>query len=51
MFVYPVRNEVELPPVFREFTPVVTTSAELDPSVINDELNGILSRWGQVMGR
>jgi thiamine transport system substrate-binding protein len=51
MFVYPVRNEVELPPVFRDFTPVVTTSAELDPSVINDELNGILSRWGQVMGR
>ncbi len=51
MFVYPVRTAVELPPVFAEFTPVVTTSAELDPAVINDELDGILSRWGQVMGR
>lgn len=51
MFVYPVRSGIELPPVFKEFTPVVTTSAEMDPAVINDELEGILSEWGQVMGR
>lgn len=51
MFVYPVRTNIELPQVFEDFTPVVATSAELAPAVINDELEGILSKWGQVMGR
>lgn len=51
MFVYPVRANIELPPVFSEFTPVVTSSAELASAVISSELEGILSKWGQVMGR
>lgn len=51
MFVYPVRTDIQLPPVFNEFTPVVSSSAELDPAVINSELEGILATWGQVMGR
>ncbi|MCF8530591.1 MAG: thiamine ABC transporter substrate-binding protein [Candidatus Nanopelagicales bacterium] len=51
MFVYPVRTTVELPDAFSSFTPVVSGSAELDPRFIDDELDSILTTWGEVMGR
>ena len=51
MFVYPVRSDAQLPPVFSEFTPVVADSAELESAFISVELDQILSKWGEVMGR
>jgi thiamine transport system substrate-binding protein len=51
MFVYPVRADATLPQEFRDFTPVVETSAQLDPSFVNAQLELILQTWGEVMGR
>jgi thiamine transport system substrate-binding protein len=51
MFVYPVRSGVVLPTEFSDFTPVVETSAQLDPAVVSDQLETILQTWGEVMGR
>lgn len=51
MFVYPVRSDVALPKEFSDFTPVVETSAQLDPAVVSDQLEIILQTWGEVMGR
>jgi thiamine transport system substrate-binding protein len=51
MFVYPVRSGVALPKEFSDFTPVVESSAQLDPAVVSDQLETILQTWGEVMGR
>ena len=51
MFVFPVREGVELPPVFADFAAVVDDPLSLPADEVAENLDGWLAQWGEVMGR
>ncbi len=51
MFVFPVRDGIELPEVFTEFAAEVPEPLQLDPAEIAASLPQWLDQWSEVMGR
>jgi thiamine transport system substrate-binding protein len=51
MFVFPARDGVPLPDVFRRFAANVDKPLQLDPAQVSDNLSTWLAEWGTVMGR
>lgn len=51
MFVFPAREDIELPRVFSDFAAQVPNPLQLDPEQVATSLPAWLETWGTVMGR
>ena len=51
MFVFSVREGVELPAVFADFAAVVDEPLSIPADEVAENLDGWLAQWGEVMGR